>query len=316
MEQLHGLLVVNKPRGMSSAQCTNRLKRLGQRKIGHAGTLDPMAQGVLLVLLGQATKISGHLMAGGEKRYAAVVEFGRITDTWDDDGATVAALDDRALRQQVLERPDFEAALRAEVASWSGEMRQVVPAYSAAKHEGRPLYSLARAGHDIPEKVKTIHILQAEVLWVDLPRAAFRVVCSSGTYIRSLAHSLGTRMGCGAVLMELIREYSHPFGLENAVSLDSVTANPELLRESVLPITAALPDWPVLQVTLDDEVAVRHGMPLADGKVMWQGKGAASAWQPGVRAILVNGSGEPLALAEASDSTGYRAWNVLRGLWA
>ena len=316
MEQLHGLLVVNKPRGMSSAQCTNRLKRLGQRKIGHAGTLDPMAQGVLLVLLGQATKISGHLMAGGEKRYAAVVEFGRITDTWDDDGVTLAALDDTALRQQVVERPDFEAALRAEVASWSGEMRQVVPAYSAAKHEGRPLYSLARAGRDIPEKVKTIHILHAEVLWVDLPRAAFRVVCSSGTYIRSLAHSLGTRMGCGAVLMELIREYSHPFGLENAVSLDSVTANPELLRKSVLPITEALPGWPVLQVAPADEEVVRHGMPLADARVTQLGGDIASVWQPGVKAILVAGSGEPLALAEASDSAGRRAWSVLRGLWA
>ena len=316
MEQLHGLLVVNKPRGMSSAQCTNRLKRLGQRKIGHAGTLDPMAQGVLLVLLGQATKISGHLMAGGEKRYTAVVEFGRTTDTWDDDGVTLTALDAEALLRQVLERPDFEAVLRAEVASWSGEMRQAVPAYSAAKHEGRPLYSLARAGHDIPEKVKTIYILRAEVLWVDLPRAAFRVVCSSGTYIRSLAHSLGTRLGCGAVLTELTREYSHPFGLEKAVALDSVTANPELLRESVLPITAALPGWPVLQVTPDDEVAVRHGMALADARLARRDDASACVWQPGAKAILVAENGTPLALAEACSNAGQCAWSVLRGLWA
>ena len=116
--------------------------------------------------------------------------------------------------------------------------------------------------------------------------------------------------------MELIREYSHPFGLENAVSLDSVTANPELLRKSVLPITEALPGWPVLQVAPADEEVVRHGMPLADARVTQLGGDIASVWQPGVKAILVAGSGEPLALAEASDSAGRRAWSVLRGLWA
>ena len=297
----NGILIVDKPRGMSSAQCTNRLKRLGQRKIGHAGTLDPMAQGVLLVLLGQATKISGYLMAEGEKHYAAVVEFGRITDTWDDDGVTLSALDADSLRRQVLERPDFEAALRAEVAAWSGEMRQVVPAYSAAKHEGRPLYSLARAGRETPEKVKTIHILQAEVLWVDLPRAAFRVVCSSGTYIRSLAHSLGTRLGCGAVLTELIREYSHPFGLDKACGLDAVMEEPALLERSVRPIAEALPHWPQVSVSAEDAARVRNGVAIpchADGD----------------RALLLE-QGNALALAERMETAAGPRWAVLRGLW-
>lgn len=205
MEQQHGLLVVDKPRGLSSAQCTNRLKRLGQKKIGHAGTLDPMATGVLLVLLGHATKISGHLMAGGEKVYRGTLRLGQSTDTWDAEGEVVA----EAPWEDVA-----EDAVAAAVSGWVGRSEQCVPPYSAAKHEGKPLYRLARAGKTIPVKTKMIDITRAEVLRMALPDVTFRVVCGSGTYIRSLAHSLGMRLGCGAVLTELIREYSHPFGLD------------------------------------------------------------------------------------------------------
>ncbi|MBR5734962.1 MAG: tRNA pseudouridine(55) synthase TruB [Desulfovibrionaceae bacterium] len=310
MEQLNGLLVVNKPRGLSSAQCTNRLKRLGQRKIGHAGTLDPMAQGVLLVLLGQATKLSGYLMSGGTKTYKAVVEFGRSTDTWDDDGAVTSSLSGEDMRRLVLENAGFEAALRAELASWVGESEQAVPPYSAAKHEGRALYSLARAGKETPEKFKTVQISRAEVLWVDLPRAAFRVVCSSGTYIRSLAHSLGTRLSCGAVLTELIREYSHPFGLDSAVALDALLAEPELLYEKVIPLTAALPEWPQLRVSLQDERAVKNGTPLAAERF------GGRDWAPDAKAVLLAADGAPLALAKAALCGSARVWTVLRGLWA
>ncbi len=315
MEQMNGLLVVNKPRGMSSAQCTNRLKRLGQKKIGHAGTLDPMAQGVLLVLLGHATKLSGHLMAGGMKTYAAVVEFGRATDTWDDDGTTLTALAPEDLEHKVLHNPAFQTLLHEHVHGWIGETIQPVPPYSAAKHQGKPLYRLARAGQEAPEKTKIVQISRAEVLWVDLPRAAFRVVCSSGTYIRSLAHSLGTRLGCGAVLTELTREYSHPFGLDSATDLDVILANPECLRERVLPVTSALPEWPVLQIREEDTFAVKNGMPMPANRVTLQ-KGDAMAWQHGIKAVLLDSTGAPLALVEAAGDASAPYWTVLRGLWA
>ena len=191
MEQQHGLLVVDKPRGLSSAQCTNRFKRLGQKKIGHAGTLDPMAQGVLLVLLGHATKISGYLMAGGVKAYQGTVRLGQTTDTWDADGQITA--------EAPWDHVTAEAVADV-IAGWVGTSEQPVPPYSAAKHQGQPLYKLSREGKETPLKIKTIEISRAEVLRVELPYVTFRVICSSGTYIRSLAHSLGTRLGCGAVL--------------------------------------------------------------------------------------------------------------------
>ena len=209
MEQQHGLLVVDKPRGLSSAQCTNRFKRLGQKKIGHAGTLDPMAQGVLLVLLGHATKISGYLMAGGVKAYQGTVRLGQTTDTWDADGQIIAEAPWNHVTAE---------AVADVIAGWVGTSEQPVPPYSAAKHQGQPLYKLSREGKETPLKIKTIEISRAEVLRVELPYVTFRVICSSGTYIRSLAHSLGTRLGCGAVLTELIREYSHPFGLDRGLS--------------------------------------------------------------------------------------------------
>lgn len=305
MQQLHGLLVVDKPRGLSSAQCTNRLKRLGQRKIGHAGTLDPMAQGVLLVLLGQATKLSGHLMAGGEKVYRAEVEFGRSTDTWDDDGQNVAVTDPVAL-QALFNDPEFSHRLTAEVAAWVGKSTQAVPPYSAAKHEGKTLYSLARAGKETPEKFKTIEISHAEVLWVALPRAAFRVHCSSGTYIRSLAHSLGTRLECGAVLTELTREYSHPFGLAQAHPLDAILDQPESLPDCVISVADALPHWEQVTVETTRVADIKNGIAYP----------AATSPAPGAQALLVAENGEVLALAEAAVLKGEPVWTILRGLWA
>lgn len=309
MEQQHGLLVVDKPRGLSSAQCTNRFKRLGQKKIGHAGTLDPMAQGVLLVLLGHATKISGYLMAEGVKVYRGTARLGQTTDTWDAEGAVVS----EAPWDHVT--PE---AVRDVVAAWIGKSEQPVPPYSAAKHEGQPLYKLSREGKETPLKVKTVEISRAEVLRVDLPYVAFRVVCSSGTYIRSLAHSLGMRLGCGAVLTELIREYSHPFGLDRACPLDTLLAEPERLPERVIPVTAALPFWPTITVSGQEEADTKNGRIL----VWTEARRARARTQdgtdipcvPGGHAVLLSPEGQPLALVEAVPGAS-PAWKVLRGLW-
>ena len=293
MEQQHGLLVVDKPRGLSSAQCTNRFKRLGQKKIGHAGTLDPMAQGVLLVLLGHATKISGYLMAGGVKAYQGTVRLGQTTDTWDADGQITA--------EAPWDHVTAEAVADV-IAGWVGTSEQPVPPYSAAKHQGQPLYKLSREGKETPLKIKTIEISRAEVLRVELPYVTFRVICSSGTYIRSLAHSLGTRLGCGAVLTELTREYSHPFGLEVACGLDELSADPGLMVKHLRPLAEALPHWPVLELDEAAEARIRNGMaiPCRD--------------DVGDKALLQR-QGMPLALARRSETPQGPCWTVLRGLW-
>jgi len=303
MSQQNGLLVINKPRGLSSAQCVGRIKRLGQKKVGHAGTLDPMATGVLLVLLGQATKISGHLMAGGEKTYLATARLGQTTDTWDAEGRLIAEAPTHVLDTITVQ------SVQDIVSSWPGTMEQTVPPYSAAKHQGKPLYKLSLAGVTPPVKVKRIHISRAEIIRVDLPFVEFRITCSSGAYIRSLAHSLGMRLGCGAVLTELIREYSHPFGLDMAHDLDEILAAPHTLADRLLPLGAGLPGWRMLALSPEEERVVRTGAGIA----------CPPGCTDGEHAVLLAGNGEHLALAEARsagrDSDAPLCWTVLRGLW-
>jgi tRNA pseudouridine55 synthase len=300
--QAHGVLVLNKPKGPSSARCLTAIKRMGQKKIGHAGTLDPMASGVLLVLLGHATKISNYLMEEGGKVYSGCLRLGRVTDTWDAEG--------RVLEEKAWEHVGAGDVLEA-VHAWRGRSVQAVPPFSAAKHQGQPLYKLARAGMLTPLKVKDIEISHAEVLDMRLPHVSFRVACSSGAYIRSLAHSLGMRLGCGAVLTELTREYSHPFGLDAACSLDALHAEPERLFEWILPVTRALPRWPLIELTAEEAARTRHGASLPhDVRRM-----ADVPFQPGAHALLHDPDKKPLALAQACVTNGIPVWGVLRGLW-
>jgi tRNA pseudouridine55 synthase len=275
---------------------------MGQKKIGHAGTLDPMASGVLLVLLGHATKISNYLMEEGGTIYSGCLRLGLVTDTWDAEG-------------QVLEKKPWEQiserAVSAGIRAWQGRQTQSVPPFSAAKHQGRPLYKLARAGKMVPLKMKDIEIARAELLEMELPYVRFRVACSSGTYIRSLAHSLGMRLGCGAVLTELTREYSHPFGLDAACSLDALRAEPERLFEWVLPVARALPRWPLIELTAEEAAKARNGASLLhDAQRM-----AHVPFQPGAHALLQDPDKKPLALARACFADGVPVWAVLRGLW-
>ncbi len=300
--QQDGVLVLDKPRGPTSAACIAAIKRrLGQKKIGHAGTLDPMASGVLLVLLGQATKLSGHLMADGEKVYAATVLLGQTTDTWDAEGAVTGNADPSFVTQAMLQKA---------IAAFIGDTEQEVPPYSAAKHEGKPLYALARKGLETPVKTRTVHISRAELEWVRLPHFRFRVSCGSGTYIRSLAHSLGIRFGCGAVLTELTREHSHPFGLDAAHDLEEVLARPESFARRVVRLTDALPEWPRLRLSAEQEAMVRNGAMLPHDAVE-QG----APLDMGARVFLLGPTGLPVALAEKTAPAGKPVWAVMRGLW-
>ncbi len=302
--QQDGVLILNKPKGPTSASCIARIKHgLSQKKIGHAGTLDPMAGGVLLVLLGQATKISGYLMGeDSHKVYSGVIRLGLVTDTWDAEGAIleenpVPALTDADAREAVRE--------------FLGTFEQEVPAYSAAKHQGKPLYKLARKGSPLPVKKKTVTVSRCEAELVGPERIWFRVTCSSGTYVRSLAHSLGTRLGCGAHLMELTREYSRPFALSQAHSLEEVLGEPEGFARKVHSIAEALPDWPKLSVTGDEAARVRSG-----GRLDYDPERMANLpCTPGFKVLMLDPAGTPLALAETAVSGGREVWALVRGLW-
>ncbi|MEW5772234.1 MAG: tRNA pseudouridine(55) synthase TruB [Thermodesulfobacteriota bacterium] len=296
--QLDGVLILDKPGGPTSAACLTGIKRLGQGKIGHAGTLDPMATGVLVVLLGQGTKLGPYLTGAG-KTYSGQLRLGLSTDTYDIEGKVQEERPWRHLDPGTV----AEAVL-----AWRDETEQVVPPVSAAKHEGRPLYALARAGEDVPVKVKSIEISRVEVLSVDLPLVSFRVGVSAGAYIRSLVHSLGMRLGCLATLTALTREASHPFDLGQAHRLDEVLAEPEALASKVIPLTDALPHWPRARLTAEQEALVKNGVQLPAAAVALDGS-------PGPRAMLLRPSGEPLALAELVERDGAPWWAVLRGLW-
>ena len=295
MEQKHGILLLNKPKGMSSAFAIGRLKRLGQKKIGHAGTLDPMATGLLIVLLGEATKISGYLLENGEKTYSGTLELGKTTDTWDAEGTVLTKKDYSFITQEMLENA---------VKNWLGTSFQEVPPYSAAKHNGQALYKLARAGKEVPVKTKEIHISHAEIQWVNLPCMRFRVTCSSGSYIRSLAHSLGMRLGCGAMLTELTREYSHPFSLQEAVTLEELQENPEILTEKLISLEKGLPNWRVIELLDSDVKAVKNGNPIqtTDSNFTENEK------------VFLRWQGNILAIAETKILGNKNSWQILRGL--
>lgn len=297
--QQDGVLVLDKPSGPTSTACLERIKRtLGQKKIGHAGTLDPLANGVLVVLLGQATKLAPYLTEG-EKVYKGSLELGTATDTYDSQGEVVSTADWSHIS---------EAEARAAVLAWLDDTIQIVPPYSAAKHKGKALYALSREGKEVPEKRKEIRISGAEVVSIDLPRIDFRVRCGAGTYIRSLVHSLGMRLGCGAYMTALTREHSHPFDLAEAHSLDDVLGEPEALAGRVLSLDRSLPHWPRHTLSERDAALVKNGAQLECGA---EGDEADDQG----RIMFLSPQGEALALAQKAERGGATVWALLRGLW-
>lgn len=289
--QFNGVVALNKPPGPSSAQCLRPFKRQGQNKIGHAGTLDPLATGVLIVLLGHATKLSSWILGSGQKIYSGAVRLGIETDSWDLQGQVVA---EKSV-SGIVENRVIEA-----LEEWVKIREQEVPAYSAAKYHGQPLYKLARKGHDIPAKRKSVNIISAKVLEIDMPFVRFRVECSSGSYIRSLAHSLGVRLGCGAALAELKREYSYPYSLSDCVTLDEIAAG--LKQDHVLPLNSALPDWPCVELNEIEAKRVCNGMPV-------RAHGSAIS----AMAFLCK-TGNPVAIASLQKDKDGKWWRIERGL--
>ena len=300
--QQHGILLVDKPRGPTSTDCLEKIKfRLGQKKIGHAGTLDPNAQGLLIVLLGQGTKLAPYLQQG-RKTYQGRLRLGLETDTYDIQGQITSEAPWEGID------PDL---IRGEIQAWERLEEQDVPPYSAAKYKGKPLYTRARQNRYVPEKSKRITIDQAEVFHISLPYVSFRVVCSQGTYIRSLAHSLGKRLACGAVLTDLLREKSDPFELDQAFHLLDVLEDPGMLQTRVRSIAESLPHWPTVRLNGRQTRDIQNGLRLSVEEIDPDRPVA-----PGDTALLLTPDGEPLALAKAVEQGRFMYWSVLRGLWS
>jgi tRNA pseudouridine55 synthase len=210
---VNGVLVLDKPTGMSSAAAVDRVKRaLGVARAGHGGTLDPIATGVLAICLDEATKLAPYLLAD-DKAYEAVAVLGVATDTLDRTGAVTAT--------RTFDHVTREAVERA-LAGRRGEGRQVPPMYSAIKRGGVPLYKHARRGVEIEREPRPIRIDRLELLELALPRMRLAIACSKGTYVRSLLADLGDDLGCGAHLAELRRTRSGRFAIEDAQQLDAL----------------------------------------------------------------------------------------------
>jgi tRNA pseudouridine55 synthase len=257
---LHGWIILDKPVGLGSTQAVAAVKRIlreagePKTKVGHGGTLDPLANGVLPVALGEATKVAGRML-DATKAYEFTIKFGEETDTLDAEGEVVATSDSRPALEQIDKiLPGF-----------TGEIEQVPPAYSALKVGGKPAYKRARAGEKIEFVPRKVTIQDLRVLKSGLDEVTLSATVSKGTYIRSLARDIAHALGTVGHISYLRRTRAGPFGLQSAVSLDFLTeiAKARQLTRAVLPLEAALDDIPALPVTPDQAQLLRHGQRLS-----------------------------------------------------
>lgn len=242
---MNGLLVIDKPAGMTSHDVVGRLRRItGEKSIGHLGTLDPMATGVLPLLLGKFTRLAQYFSAA-EKSYSGTIRFGFATDTYDAEGEAAAP---DCLPVLTLEQ------VRAASSRFHGEMEQMPPAYSAKKIGGKPAYKLAREGKPVELKAARVHIFSFQIVAFEGAQASFTMAISAGGYVRSVAHELGQDLGCGAHLNSLRRTQAGVFSLAGAHTLDEVAAlagNVEALEALCIHPRNLLPEMPA--VTGDDQ---------------------------------------------------------------
>lgn len=248
--ELHGLLLVDKPEGLTSAAVVAVVKRtLRQRKVGHLGTLDPFATGLLPVCIGEGTKIAAFL-ADDEKRYVGEISLGVATDTLDRTGAVVERASVPALSP---------AGVSGAVAGLRGDIMQTPPMYSALKRDGVPLYRLARAGQTIERAARPVRISRFDVAILAPDRLAFAVTCSRGTYVRVLAQDLGRALGTAAHLATLRRTSCGPFELRNAVRMDEIESAASDGRLPLMSPSAALGALRAVEVDRGTIVSIRRG---------------------------------------------------------
>ncbi|MCC7498930.1 MAG: tRNA pseudouridine(55) synthase TruB [Bryobacterales bacterium] len=281
---MDGAIVVDKPSEWTSHDVVARMRRIaGTKKIGHLGTLDPMATGVLPLVIGRATRLAQFFVAA-DKTYEGVIRFGYSTDTYDRDGQPTSPQTDPELDPDELNRL---------LGQFRGILSQTPPPISAKKINGTPAYKLARRKQTVGLKPVEVHVYSLELLSHSGPEARVRVHCSAGTYVRSIAHDAGQMMGCGAFLCELRRTAAGDFALDQACTLEglAVLAEQQRLDEAVIPAARLLPQFPNEPVDLITAGQIRQGR---DFRV------SPFRVQTGARYVkAISGSGELVAIGEA-----------------
>lgn len=260
---VHGVLLLDKPLGLSSNDALVRAKRLLRaNKAGHTGTLDPLATGLLPLCFGEATKFSQDLL-DADKEYVATLRLGRETTTGDAEGELVKEL------PVTCDAASVEAAARA----FLGPIEQVPPMYSALKKDGKPLYAYARAGEVVERAARAVTIHEIEVLSCAVPEVTVRVLCSKGTYIRTLAEDIGRRLGCGAHLTALRRTRVGTLSLDNALTLEQLGECDDANRPALLaPVDRLLGTLPEVRLDMESARRFGHGQRLALRDVLGGGR--------------------------------------------
>ena len=251
-----GIILLDKPKDITSFGAVARVRRIcGEKKCGHTGTLDPMATGVLTIMLGGATRFC-ELLPSHDKAYIASFRLGTVTDTLDITGKVLETREVNVTAEQVKEK----------IKGFIGEISQLPPMYSAVSVDGQRLYDLARQGIEVERKARNVTVFSIEVLYENEQAGEYQisVECSSGTYIRTLISDLGEALGCGAVMTELRRTRANGFDIENAVTLEQLAEAAEngMLGETVMPVDKALEEYPIIMVTAAQAKRFRNGGEL------------------------------------------------------
>ena len=249
---MHGLLLIDKPSGLSSHDVVRHVRRLFKtRKVGHAGTLDPLATGVLPVAIGEGTKLLQFLLAE-KKAYRATMRLGVTTDTLDSAGAKMT---ESELPVEVL------SLLPNVIQNFTGTIEQIPPMYSALKRNGVPLYKLARAGQVVDREARSVVIERLDLLDVQLPDVTIEVECTKGTYIRTLCADIGDNLGCGAHVISLRRLRTGQYSIERCLSLDNLGTLEDVVKTSAfMSVDEALSDYPALELVEDAAQRLSNGM--------------------------------------------------------
>lgn len=234
--EYEGILLIDKDAGCTSHDVVNKVRRILKiRSVGHAGTLDPLATGLLIILVGRATKVSQYLMSL-DKVYDGEMKLGVETNSQDSEGEVVSEL-------PVPESVN-EAYMREQMASFLGDQYQTPPMFSAKKLNGIPLYKLARQGQEVQREPRFINISKFELIEWNKPAAKFRLACSKGTYVRTVCHDLGKKIGCGAHMTQLRRISSDKFNVENAITVEKLSQlSPSAIKKILIPVASAVPSF-------------------------------------------------------------------------
>jgi tRNA pseudouridine55 synthase len=255
-----GIIVINKPSGLSSHDVITELRRILRiRRIGHAGTLDPQATGILLACMEKGTKVA-QFLTEYDKEYEAVIRLGITTDTYDGEGEIIETKENFRVNPEEISKV---------IDSFMGNIRQTPPLYSAIKFKGKKLYQYARAKEEVEIKKRDVEITDIEIIKFDMPDVRITVSCSKGTYIRSLAHDIGQKLGCGAYLFSLCRTRVGPYNLIDALGLQEIShiQNEGRLAQIIIPIEEVLAHLPSVVLKEGFTERIKHGAPLVSSSV-------------------------------------------------